>query len=424
MLLRGPAGQAPSTIAGTGITDTTYEDTGLASGAAYSYAVQGYYQRQIGGFTVGDTGGVSGTAACTSAICFQRRIDAGGVDEARAVVAVGDGFVIAGKSSDDVLVMSIDARGTETWRTKLGSAGADAAHSIASLTGGDVVVAGEWADGAWLGRFRSTGDTVWTRRQMQSSYSGYNAAAVSSDGGVLLSGWATDYVSGTSDVLLARYSIDGVRTWLRVVGTPTTDEWAESMADGGPAGYVLGCVSDAAGGGAGDVWLVGCSAQGDTLWTSPFGGPVAERGTAVVTATGGGWVFAATTRSYGSGGWDIWLVSIGASREVRWTKTYGGTGADAVSSLACPASDGYAVLGSTESFGSDSTDFWLLRTTQGGDTLWSARYGGISADEGCDLVTAADGGYVLVGSTMSFDAADADIFVVKADCRGKTLPLQ
>ena len=45
-----------------------------------------------------------------------------------------------------------------------------------------------------------------------------------------------------------------------------------------------------------------------------------------------------------------------------WNKTYGGIHEDSVSSLIETSDGGFALAGSTHSFGGGSGDFWLIKT--------------------------------------------------------------
>jgi hypothetical protein len=119
------------------------------------------------------------------------------------------------------------------------------------------------------------------------------------------------------------------------------------------------------------------------------------------------------------------LVS-SAKASSNWNKTYGGTGNDSARSLVATSDGGYAIAGTTDSFGAGNTDFWLVKTDADGVMEWNRTYGGTGDDEAYALVTAPDGGYAIAGSTNSFGAGGSGIFaeahtevwLVKTDASG------
>jgi hypothetical protein len=71
------------------------------------------------------------------------------------------------------------------------------------------------------------------------------------------------------------------------------------------------------------------------------------------------------------------------------------------------------VVGRTNSFGSGGYDFYVVKTNSQGDTLWTRNYGGSNDDRGWSVQQTADGGYVFAGSTGSFGAGQGDFYLVK-----------
>jgi hypothetical protein len=99
-----------------------------------------------------------------------------------------------------------------------------------------------------------------------------------------------------------------------------------------------------------------------------------------------------------------------AQASSNWNKTFGGTGNDSARSLVATPDGGYAIAGVTDSFGAGSTDFWLVKTDANGVMEWNRTYGGTGSDEAYSLVTTPDGGYAIAGSTNSFGAGGGGIF--------------
>jgi hypothetical protein len=103
---------------------------------------------------------------------------------------------------------------------------------------------------------------------------------------------------------------------------------------------------------------------------------------------------------------------------MEWSKTYGGTSDDTGYSLVQTADGGYTVAGTTGSFGAGDADVYLVKTDGSGNMQWNKTYGGTSADYGSSMVKTGDGGYAITGHTVSFGAGDADVYLVKTDGSG------
>ncbi|HEY3295600.1 MAG TPA: T9SS type A sorting domain-containing protein [bacterium] len=107
-----------------------------------------------------------------------------------------------------------------------------------------------------------------------------------------------------------------------------------------------------------------------------------------------------------------------AQPDDQWTRTYGGTNDDGGSVVRQLPDGGYFFAGYTYSFGAGNSDFWVVRTTATGDSLWSRMYGAGQADLLEDFRVMSDGGFVMVGWSDAFGAGER---VVRANAQGDTL---
>ncbi|MBE0573179.1 MAG: hypothetical protein IH618_16680, partial [Ignavibacteriaceae bacterium] len=114
----------------------------------------------------------------------------------------------------------------------------------------------------------------------------------------------------------------------------------------------------------------------DTIWTKTFGGSLADIGNSVKQTNDGGFIVTGTTSSFGAGGQDIWLIKTDENGDTLWTKTFGGTGNDRAANVVQTNDNGYAVFGTTNSYGNGGDDFLLWKTDSLGNTEWFKTYGG------------------------------------------------
>jgi hypothetical protein len=135
----------------------------------------------------------------------------------------------------------------------------------------------------------------------------------------------------------------------------------------------------------------------------------------------------------------IFVGSVGASSEL-WSRTYGGTEDDVVSSIGATSDGGYIITGYTESFGASEKDVWLVKTDNCGNMVWNRTYGGPNSDYGESVQQTSDGGYIVAGYTgwleeLPYDKSDPfyiipanrphefhfDAYVVKTDADGNLM---
>lgn len=96
--------------------------------------------------------------------------------------------------------------------------------------------------------------------------------------------------------------------------------------------------------------------------------------------------------------------------EIVWTKTLGGSALDDGKDVISTSDGGFIVFGSTSSTDGDVTDkvttdsdYWAVRLAANGDVIWNKTYGGSQGDIGRSITATLDGGYILSGYTGSND---------------------
>jgi len=101
-----------------------------------------------------------------------------------------------------------------------------------------------------------------------------------------------------------------------------------------------------------------------------------------------------------------------------FAKTYGGTDDDGAFSVQQTSDGGYIVAGTTWSFGAGGADIFLIKTDANGNRIWTKTYGGTNDDTASSVQQTSDGGYIVAGRTYSFGAGDGDIILIKTDENG------
>jgi hypothetical protein len=135
-----------------------------------------------------------------------------------------------------------------------------------------------------------------------------------------------------------------------------------------------------------------------TMWIQTYGGDGYDRAEAVIQTSDGGYAIAGRTGSFGSGGYEFWLIKTDSLGNIEWNKTYGSGSAYSVVQT---SDGGYAIAGSM-----------LVKTDSEGNMQWNSSYSGTA------MIQTSDGGYVLAGSTIISPAVEADFRLVKTDALG------
>ena len=154
------------------------------------------------------------------------------------------------------------------------------------------------------------------------------------------------------------------------------------------------------------LWIVRTEADGDVLWQTAIAGANTAEGTALLEADDGGLLVAGTTRAYGAGEADLWLIRLDAAGGVAWQKTYGGASIENGTAIA-RTGDGYVLAGNTYSYdsgpGDDDADVLVVKVDEDGLLQWAAGYTGFGSHAVPGSVICAANGDLVLGGTV-YDA--------------------
>ena len=162
-------------------------------------------------------------------------------------------------------------------------------------------------------------------------------------------------------------------------------------------------------------------ANGDSLWTTTFGGLVFDVGNCVQQTTDGGYIIMGGTDSFGNGDRDAYLIKTDGNGVEQWNQTFGGTAYDVGNSVQQTTDGGYIITGRTGSYGPGDKDVYLIKTDGNGDSLWTKTFGGSAFDLGTSVKQTPDGGYIISGGTNSFGNGERDVYLIKTDGNGTEL---
>ncbi len=164
------------------------------------------------------------------------------------------------------------------------------------------------------------------------------------------------------------------------------------------------------------IFVICAKAQVSSKFCTVFGGGGVEIGYSVKETYGKQYVLVGSTTSYGSGSSDAYLVLSDSLGRGIWEKSFGGVLSDVAKSVIInPADSGFILTGFTNSFGNGGFDIYVVRTDKNGNMKWQTSYGGLDWDFATDLVQSSDGNIVVCGNTFNSSYGKKDALVMKFD---------
>ncbi|WP_457752170.1 hypothetical protein [Thermococcus sp.] len=180
-----------------------------------------------------------------------------------------------------------------------------------------------------------------------------------------------------------------------------------------------------------DAIVVKFSPYGTIEWAKVFGGPDDDYATGVTVGPNGDLIVVGATKSFGTGGYDVWVIRLYPDGKVRWQRAYGGAYDDRAMAVTVDNDGKIIVVGGTTSFGSapgESADLWVLKLSGTGDVIWSKVYGRSKWDWGNSVVTDSHddiyiGGVYWLSTSSPYDplGKGGDGWIVKLDPNGNVV---
>lgn len=156
----------------------------------------------------------------------------------------------------------------------------------------------------------------------------------------------------------------------------------------------------------------------EVLWNKTYGGAGSDVGYSIVKTMDGGYAIGGSTSSFGNGG-DMLLLKIDATGNLQWNKTYGGDRYETGRCVIQTSDGGYALIGTTNSYGPPNPGnqkTYLVKTDANGNMQWNMTYVLGMYDVPSDLIQTKDGGYAIAAITAMGSFANGHI--LKTDANG------
>ena len=294
-------------------------------------------------------------------------------------------------------------------------------HSIIQLLDSSFIILGSIEDDVFLMKTNRYGQGMdWEQSFGGSQKDEATHIQATSDGGYIISGTTESYGFGGSDIWIIKTDNSGLIEWNNCFGSAYNESGgqAKETEDGG---FVIIGSKSMIGDENNNVWIIRTNSQGDSLWTKTYGGIAFDSGTSILVNDDGGFVILGSTKSYGNGDSDIWLIKTDSFGNEEWSRTYGSGSKDIGQSILTTYDGGHLIGYKIESFGLGGTSIGLLRVDSNGNELWTKTIGGSTAISSSSFQKVSDDQYVMVCSRFNNGNNAYDTYLIKINDSGDIL---
>jgi hypothetical protein len=228
-----------------------------------------------------------------------------------------------------------------------------------------------------------------------------NCSQKTKDGGYILAGQFWVPGGNQYDFWVLKLKKDGTIDWQKTYGGGDWDIGfaTQETSDGG---YIVTGTTSSFGAGDNDIWVLKLDHEGNIVWQKTYGGKGSDEAQNIEQTNDGGYIVSGTTSSFGEGSCDIWVLKLSSDGNVVWDRTYGGKDEEGESFRHIPiehtSDGGYIVAGSTKSFGAGADDLWVLKLSSDGNIEWQKTYGARREEYPTSVKELPNGTYRLTGS--------------------------
>ncbi|MFN8417383.1 MAG: S8 family serine peptidase [Cytophagaceae bacterium] len=330
----------------------------------------------------------------------------------------------AGTTASNFTLSKLDGLWNIVWTKAIGTSSTETLNKSIKTSDGNIIVCGtstiNGALDAYVVKIDFNGNILWSKTYGGSSSEYAYGIQNTSDGGYVIAGRAESF-SGILDSYIIKIDVSGNVQWTRVFGRDAND-YAFSCVETSDGGYISISASHRIANSNYDYLITKLTSTGTISWSKYYGDINDEGPRELIVTSDGGFLIGGTSRYRGTG-LDAMLTKVDASGNLLWSKTFGGNGTEEVFVVKESNDGNYMVAGFTDSYGAGGNDIFFNKFDTNGNIIWSKLYGGSQNDNFAafgSIINSSDNGYFLTGTTTSYGAGGADMYLIKTDCNGST----
>lgn len=313
------------------------------------------------------------------------------------------------------------------WLNHYGGPLGDYGNSLALTNDGGFVLAGftfsyapSYCD-AWILKFDSSGELSWDSTYGYESYDYPDDIIQTFDGGFAFAGTSCPPANYYGDFYVVKISGDGNFLWDLRIGDSQWEEGASVLLETPDSEIVAVGYTYFQTAGLCDAWLVRTDYEGNLLWDSTYGGTGSELPTCMVQSNNGDFVIAGHKKLTSSSNSMGWFLIVDRYGVVSHEKTFPGGQSAWFENIAKTNDGGYILAGTMVSLTGNQFDGWIVKVDSLGDEIWSKVLGGPESDDFWSVEELPGGDLLLTGTTSSYPANSADVWIVRTDSAGNQI---
>jgi len=331
------------------------------------------------------------------------------------IVAVGSNFLPASNRSD-MLISRWDSSGDHLWSASIGDTESDNFLAVKEHSSGDIIAVGMHSPsvGVYRGiisRWAADGTHVWSRTTDSLGVNVYRDMAFLPGGDIIAVGNYNAGAYGGNDILISRWTADGVHVWSKGMGGSGSDlGYGVAVLPSGD--FVVAGTQGSSSAGVYDGFLSRWTADGTHVWSRKVGSAATLFIYSVAVTPTGDVVMVGRVSSSGQGGNEGVVSKWSDDGTHLWTKMLGSSSNEMLDSITVLPNGNIVTSGNQNSAVYSSLEHLYACWSPSGALLWVRALGSSSnaAAKGVDvtstglIVSAGDANTgIYVGAVLAID---------------------
>ncbi len=270
----------------------------------------------------------------------------------------------------------------------------------------------------WVMKVDRLGDQEWSKTFGGTSTDRAWSVKQTGDGEFLLAG--ESYSFGMNyQTLILKLDKSGNQRWLKLLGGDQKEGGREIYLTSDGSALIAGMAySDSLK--RPNYSLIEVNLDGKILFEKTFDHELSGGATSLSKLRNGDIVLLGNLQNESDHSIDFGLIRINKEGKVLNRKRFGSIASDEAKAIISAKDGGYLIVGTEYKDKLNKSDVVVYKFNELEEIEWKSFFGGLSADSGEKILVTSDGGYVLVGSTQSFGEGFRDVYVIKLDIAGQT----